>query len=128
MSQRSFVFTENSSSASRKSHTAIANLNMQKWHMYRQSASKHGLRTFPYSAMRQLVCNGQLWARAALRQLCSYAGINFIHNHPPLRIPRIFTKTLPSAWGFASKVLPGGGLLGQLPRGGLLSINDVCHF
>ena len=37
-----------------------------------QSASKHGRRTFLYSAMRELVCNGQLWARAVLRQLCSY--------------------------------------------------------
>ena len=37
-----------------------------------QSASKHGRRTFLYSAMRELVCNGQLWARAVLRQLRSY--------------------------------------------------------
>ena len=29
-----------------------------------QSASKHGRCTFPYSSMRELVCNGQLWARA----------------------------------------------------------------
>ena len=36
---------------------------------YNQSASKHGGRTFLHSAMRELVCNGQLWARAALRQL-----------------------------------------------------------
>ena len=27
------------------------------------SASKHGRRTFLCSAMRELVCNGQLWAR-----------------------------------------------------------------
>ena len=27
-----------------------------------QSASKHGRRTFPYNAMRELICNGQLWA------------------------------------------------------------------
>ena len=31
------------------------------------SASKHWQRTFLYSAVRELVCNGQLWARAALR-------------------------------------------------------------
>ena len=37
-----------------------------------QSASKHGRCTFLYSAMRELVCKRQLWARAALRQLCSY--------------------------------------------------------
>ena len=38
----------------------------------RQNASKHGRHTFIYSAMRELECNGQLWARAALRQLRSY--------------------------------------------------------
>ena len=32
-----------------------------------QSASKHGQRTFLYSAMRELVCSGQLWVRAALK-------------------------------------------------------------
>ena len=37
-----------------------------------QSTSKHGRRTFQYSVMRDLVSNGQLWARAALRQLRSY--------------------------------------------------------
>ena len=37
-----------------------------------QSASKHGRRTFLYSAVTELVCNGQFWARADLRQLCSY--------------------------------------------------------
>ena len=37
-----------------------------------QSASKHGQRTFLYSAMRELVCNGELLARAALKQLRSY--------------------------------------------------------
>ena len=31
-----------------------------------QSALKHGQRTFLYSAMGELVCSGQLWARAAL--------------------------------------------------------------
>ena len=36
-----------------------------------QSASKHERRTFLYSAMRELVCNGQLWAKEALRQLGS---------------------------------------------------------
>ena len=41
-------------------------------HSYHQSASKHSKRTFLYSPMRELVCNGQLWARAALRQLPSY--------------------------------------------------------
>ena len=29
------------------------------------SASNHGRRTFLYSAMRELVCNGQLWARGS---------------------------------------------------------------
>ena len=37
-----------------------------------QSTSKHGQRTFPYSAMRELVYKGQLWARAVLRELRSY--------------------------------------------------------
>ena len=37
-----------------------------------QSALKHGRRTFLYSAMGELVCSGQLWARAALKQLRSY--------------------------------------------------------
>ena len=37
-----------------------------------QSASKHGQCTFLCSAMGELVCNGQLWGRAALGQLCSY--------------------------------------------------------
>ena len=36
------------------------------------SALKHGLRTFLYSAVGELVCSGQLWARATLRQLRSY--------------------------------------------------------
>ena len=39
---------------------------------YGQSSSKHGRCTFLYSAMRELVCNGQLWAGAALRQLRSH--------------------------------------------------------
>ena len=39
-----------------------------------QSASKHRWRTFLYSAMREMVCSGQLWARAALRQLRSLQG------------------------------------------------------
>ena len=34
-----------------------------------QSALKHGRRTFLNSAMGELVCIRQLWARAALRQL-----------------------------------------------------------
>ena len=37
-----------------------------------QNALKHGRRTFVCSAMGELVCRGQLWARAALRQLRSY--------------------------------------------------------
>ena len=37
-----------------------------------QSASEHGRHTFLSSAMRELVCNEQLWARAALRKLRSY--------------------------------------------------------
>ena len=38
----------------------------------KQRALKHGRHTFLYSAMGELVCSGQLWARAALRQLRSY--------------------------------------------------------
>ena len=39
---------------------------------FTRALSKHGRRcTFLYSAMRELVCNGQLWARAALSQLRS---------------------------------------------------------
>ena len=30
-----------------------------------------------------------------------YAGINFIHNHPPRAHPEIFTKQLPPPWGFS---------------------------
>ena len=37
-----------------------------------QSALKHGRRTFLYSAMGELVCSRQLWARTALKQLHSY--------------------------------------------------------
>ena len=37
-----------------------------------QSALKHGWHTFLYSAMGELVCSGQLWASAALKQLPSY--------------------------------------------------------
>ena len=40
--------------------------------MFYQTASKYGRRNFLYSAMRELVYNGQLWARAVLRQLRSY--------------------------------------------------------
>ena len=39
---------------------------------YYQSASKHGRLTLLYSAMRELTCNGQLWATAAVRQLRSH--------------------------------------------------------
>ena len=45
-----------------------------------QSTSKHGRPTSLYSAMRELVCNGQLWARAALKQLCSYKARAFSSN------------------------------------------------
>ena len=38
---------------------------------FNQSAFKHGRRTFLDSAMGELVCSGQLWARAALKQLPS---------------------------------------------------------
>ena len=37
-----------------------------------QSALKHSRSTFLYSAMRELVCSGQLWARGAQKQLRSY--------------------------------------------------------
>ena len=36
---------------------------------FNQSSLKQGLCTFLYSAMGELVCSRQLWARAALRQL-----------------------------------------------------------
>ena len=56
------------------------------------------------------------------------AAINFCHKHPPAH-PREFAPKIcchPAA--FASSFCSGGGdLLGQLPRGGHLSINDVCH-
>ena len=39
-----------------------------------QSASKHGRRTFLYNAIRELVCNGQLWARAALEAASQLQG------------------------------------------------------
>ena len=41
-------------------------------HGFNQSALKHGRRTFLYSAIRELVRSGQLWAKAALRQLRSF--------------------------------------------------------
>ena len=43
-----------------------------EFNMSNQSALKHGRRTFLYSEMGELVCSGQLWARAALKQLHSY--------------------------------------------------------
>ena len=47
----------------------------------------------------------------------------------PPRTPGIYTKHLPPPWGFCIQAFArgGGDLLGQLPRGGHLSINDVCH-
>ena len=39
-----------------------------------QSALKHGRRTFQNSAMGELVCSGQLSARAALRQASQLQG------------------------------------------------------
>ena len=41
---------------------------------YDQSALKHGRRTFLYSTMGELVCSGQLWARAAMRQASQLQG------------------------------------------------------
>ena len=48
-----------------------------------------------------------------------YAGINFIHNHPPPAHPQGFApKTCPHPGAFASKLLPGGrGFVGQLGEG-----------
>ena len=68
--------------------------------------------------------------RNAYRHEGDYVGVSFIHNHPPPRAPPgICTKSLPLPWGFCIQAFARGGedLLGQLPRGGLLSINDVCH-
>ena len=45
-----------------------------------QSALKHGRRTFLYSAIKELVCNGEHWARAALRQLRSRIARAFSRN------------------------------------------------
>ena len=39
---------------------------------FHQSVFEHGRRTFPCSTMGELVCSGQLWTRAALRQFRSY--------------------------------------------------------
>ena len=60
----------------------------------------------------------------------NYAGINFIHNHHPPRTPGDLHQTFSPTLGILHpSFCPGGGdLLGQLPRGGHLSINDVCHF
>ena len=72
-----------------------------------QSASKHGRRTFLYSAMGELVCSGQLWVRAALRQLRSYASVNSKHQHPPRADPwgnfLKWSKTLPRGKIFLQK-------------------------
>ena len=57
------------------------------------------------------------------------AGINFIHNHPPAH-PRGFApKISPTLGLLCPRFCPGGGhLLGQIPRGGHLSMSDVCHY
>ena len=46
---------------------------------------KQGQRTFLYSAMRELVCNGQLWVRAAASQLQgriarAFSGNNLVNT------------------------------------------------
>ena len=76
-----------------------------------------------------IVFDGKISYVVGYKNIKHYAGINFIHNHPPEN-PRGFApKMCPHPGAFASKLLPGGGdLLGQFPRGGHLSINDVCHF
>ena len=57
------------------------------------------------------------------------AGINFIHNHPPAHPLGFAPKICPYPGLLHPSFYPGSGdLLGQLPRGGHLSINDVCHF
>ena len=58
-----------------------------------------------------------------------YAAISFCHNHPPAH-PRDLHQKFAPTLGLLhpSFCLGGGDLLGQLPRGGHLSINDVCHF
>ena len=38
----------------------------------------------------------------------SYAGINFIHNHPPPAPPRICTKNLLPPWGFCIQAFAQG--------------------
>ena len=49
---------------------------------------------------------------------------------PPCASPGICTENLPPLWGFCILifVLGAGILLGYVPRGGHLSINDFCHF
>ena len=55
-----------------------------------------------------------------------------ITTSPPPTHPGICTKTSPPSWAFCIQAFAqgggGGDVLGQLPRGGHLSINDVCHF
>ena len=49
-------------------------VNISSFAVLDQSALKYGRRTFLFSAMRELVCNGQLWARAVLKAT-SYSTI-----------------------------------------------------
>ena len=59
-----------------------------------------------------------------------YAGINFMHNHPPEHPEDLHQKFAPTLGLLHPSFCPGegGDLSGQLPMGGHLSINDVCHF
>ena len=84
----------------------------------------------------------QFWSIADLSSLCAdktdgkfwtYAGINFIHNHPPpppRRTPKdLHQKLVPTLGLLHSSCCPGGGdLLGSSARGGHLSIKDFLPF
>ena len=65
------IFERNLLSPDSVTKSATQNLGFSETGLY-QSALKHGRRTFLYSAMGELVvCSGQFWARAALKQLPS---------------------------------------------------------
>ena len=62
------LFKEKSSDRSKDLYKLKLQTNFDV-NLINQSASKHGLRTSLYSEMRELVCNGQLWANAIMRHL-----------------------------------------------------------
>ena len=54
-----------------KNHIIFKCINKDAWD---QSALKHGRSTFQNSAMGELACSGQLWARAALKAASRLQG------------------------------------------------------